>query len=356
MTNNYYDLLGVDKNASQDEIKKAYRKLALKYHPDKNQNDKESEEMFKKISSAYQVLSDEQKRQQYDYFGESSFNSNNYNRNENIYENMMFNNLFGNFHKNNFKRNTSSIPQDIKVSCRLSLIDAINGGKINLKYDRMISCQECKGEGYFSKGSCNYCNGNGFISRTNGHIFIKQSCNYCNATGGYQEPCKKCHGQRFNKQATSINVTIPNGVANMSTLRIKEKGNEVYINNKLKIGDLNVIIDYPSSENGITLKNGDLYVSTNIPFDKILNKDEVEINIGYKKIKLKLDNNYDNFHEYIVKNEGLHKNKNLYIKVFPQFPEKNINIEERSKLVECWRSIYGESSSEIQINGIKPNS
>lgn len=375
MNKDYYNLLEINKNATQDEIKKSYRKLALKCHPDKNPNNKEAEEKFKEISAAYKILSDPEKRKMYDQFGEDAFKSNGgaggfggFNarnqyrdfQNSNGFhdldelEQMMFEHMFGSRGRpeRNYRRR-SRVNPDIKVSCRLNLKDAIKGGKINLKYDKMIACEECKGDGYLGGGQCETCHGQGHLTRElQPNMFIKQTCSNCGGTGENAEKCGKCNGNGFSKERTSINVKIPSGVKNMSTLRIKNQGNKVFLNNNLKEGDLHVIIDYPSTENGLTLKNGHLYASIEVPLDCIINEDTVEVDLGYKKIKFTLNNSKEDGEAYLISNEGANKNKNAYIKVYTKFPKKDINAEEKERLVKCLRDIYGKSKQKIKINGL----
>ena len=163
-TEDYYSLLGVDKSASKDEIKKAFRKKAHKFHPDKNPDDKEAEEMFKKVSAAYNILSDPQERAYYDQFGVERKahrnTSHNYNQDDAFKDlvNEMKRNHFGGSMRQDFYVNA-----DIKIAARIRLENAIMGGKVSLDFERNIACDSCLGSAYVSTGSkCVSCDGKGF--------------------------------------------------------------------------------------------------------------------------------------------------------------------------------------------------
>lgn len=355
----YYEILGVSKTATPEEIKKKYRKLALKYHPDQNQGNKDTEEKFKEISRAYEVLSDPQKRSYYDQFGvedPSRMNRQSYPPGFNNVSDLedLMNEMFngqrgqgGQGFSQSRRRHTIRINPDIRVTCRISLVNAIQGGKIAIQYDRNIACEQCKGNGHTQVDVCNKCNGQGYLaSQIQPNVFVKQSCPSCGGAGSSHIPCEKCNSNGFSKEKIKINVKIPAGVGHMQALRIKEKGNAVYENDKAKNGDLFVVIDYPTSENGITVEYGNIYCSVNIPIDKIIANDSVDIDLGFKKIQLQLDNVSRN--QYCIADGGIKNGKNAYIEVFPELPKNNTSEEEREKLVKLWREIYGETASIVK--------
>jgi DnaJ-class molecular chaperone len=136
----------------------------------------------------------------------------------------------------------------------------------------------------------------------------------------------------------------------MSTLRIKEKGNAVYINRTLKVGDLNVVVDYPTTENGITMDNGNLYMSVNASVDKMINGDTISVDIGCKTIDVVLDPSKPSGYNYGIKNGGAKENKYAYIKVFAYFPQNDLTDIQRENIVKSWREAYGESEKIIKPN------
>jgi molecular chaperone DnaJ len=360
----YYKILGVQKEASSDDIKKAYRKLALKYHPDKNQGDKAAEEKFKEISAAYEILSDPGKRQKYDNFGDSAFNRYQYQdpraeysnfQNSNHYddlERMMeeFMHRHSNFHNFNHSRHSRhTVVPDIRVVCRISLQDAITGGKVAMQYNRFVYCETCKGQGSQATNICSYCQGQGsLIQQIQSSVYMKQTCPHCHGTGGEYTECIDCQGKGFSTVETKLNVKIQVGVANQTSLRIKDKGNTIYHNDKKIDGDLFVIIDYPTTEDGITLRNGEIYTSVESPIDRMIAGDRITVDIKSKKISFSLDPTKPSGYEYKIKDGGIKKGKRAYIKVFASFPQNNIDDEKRKKLVETWREVYGVSNPVVQ--------
>lgn len=352
----YYEILGVSKTSTPEEIKKTYRKLALKYHPDQNKGNKDAEEKFKEISVAYEVLSDPQKRSHYDQFGTedpSRMNVRNYPPGFNNVSgledlmNEMFSGQRGARFSQSQRRHSTRINADIRVTCRISLLNAIQGGKIAIQYDRHIACEQCKGDGYIKVNACSQCNGQGYLaSQIQPNVFVKQSCPSCGGSGASHKYCEKCNSNGFHKEKIKINVKIPSGVGHMQALRLKEKGNIVYESDKVKNGDLFVVIDYPTSENGITVEYGNIYCSVNIPIDKIIANDTVDIDLGFKKIQLKLDDVSRT--QYCITDGGIKSGKNAYIEVLPELPKNNTIDEDREKLVKLWRDIYGETTNVIK--------
>jgi molecular chaperone DnaJ len=238
MEKDYYDVLGVDKNASQQEIKKAYRKLALKYHPDKS-DDPDAEEKFKEISEAYAVLSDEEKRQRYDRYGHAGIDQ------EYSYEDIfrgadlsdifgdlgfgdLFQRFFGGFGGQQRRRRG----RDILYKLEISLEDAYRGNEQEITLNRREQCPECDGSGA-APGSdvttCSKCNGSGQVQQSSrtafGHFTQITVCPRCNGQGTIiEEPCKRCDGDGTVRQQRSITVKIPPGVQDGMRLRLAGEG------------------------------------------------------------------------------------------------------------------------------------
>lgn len=349
---NYYDILGVDKKASPQEIKKAYRKKAVKYHPDKNPNDKNAESMFKKITEAYEVLSDEDKKRNYDNFGPDGVKQFHHRNPRDVFEEMdrvMEEMLRSHgMHKNSFNR-SNRINPDIRVVCRISLHNAMTGGKVKISYSYNVACKKCKGAGAIGSKTCSHCGGDGRFSRHSGNLHITQVCPNCHGQGFKMERCADCKGQGYIEHPTKLNVKIPAGTAPGTPLRIKKKGNVVPDSQgNTQTGDLYVVVDYPKAENGVRYSNGHLFVSIEAPIDRMLSGDEVEVDMGFKQINLKLDPTKTSGHEYTVENGGSKKGRNAYIKVFASIPENKIDEEKRKNLVKTWREAYGESEKTVK--------
>ncbi len=261
----YYEVLGVAKNASDDEIKKAYRKLAKEYHPDRNKS-LDAETKFKEISEAYEILSDPQKRAQYDRFG---FNGNQFGQGfgsqgfdfqnfanfgefgdlSDIFEQMFGG--FGGFNNSNSskKQNTQNI--NIERLLTISFIESIKGCEKKIKFIRKKTCTKCNGIGGESSNDvtkCNTCNGNGVvineIQTQLGTMRTQQMCPKCGGKGKIiKNKCSKCHGNCYIDEEVTLTISIPAGIANGEQLVVSNKGNE--LNNK--IGNLYLIIQVTPS-------------------------------------------------------------------------------------------------------------
>lgn len=218
-----YKILGVSKQASQDEIKKAYRKLAVAYHPDKNPDDKNAEEKFKEISSAYEVLSDQEKRNMYDTYGDIDPRNVNVNRGFNPFDHINMDDIFG---FNGRRRSTRG--DDIRNSIRIDFMEAVKGCTKNVVIERPKECTSCKGNGSKDGNnidSCQGCGGSGKVGINKGFLQILQTCRECMGNGVViKEKCQECFGEGFKKESETLKVKIPVGIENGSIMRLLGKG------------------------------------------------------------------------------------------------------------------------------------
>lgn len=365
MSSNYYDILGVDKKCSKDDIKKKYRSLAMKYHPDKNPGDKSAEDQFKKITEAYEVLSDENRRKQYDMFGTDRLKNSRRSDPRDFYSHFQDDNGFhdlddlfeelknrsGGFggNRNRNRRSRVTAEKDIEMVCKISLQNALKGGKIPMQYDRVIICKDCQGFGGSTEGACSHCNGRGSISQQfDSNIFVRQTCPHCRGSGEYRKTCKKCNGQGYNKERVKISISVTSGVSKLSKLRIKGKGNTVPYRDNFITGDLFVVINFPESENNISVKNGNIFVNITVPVYKMINGDKIKIDLGYKQIELQLDPHKESGYEYNIEDEGARKGRSLFVKVFPSFPKNELEEVKRKKIAKLLRESYGEKDSIVK--------
>jgi molecular chaperone DnaJ len=360
----YYSVLGVSKDVNQDELKKAYRKLAVQYHPDKNK-ETNAEDKFKEINEAYEVLSDENKRVQYDQFGTAN---NEQVDPRDIFERFRRANGFSGFGFSGFEDDSEEdqgereikfaqkrINADIKIGCSIKLKDALKGGAVNLKLKRHIACEKCKTVGVDKIGdSCKACNGKGHISRrVNESMIFRQTCPNCNGVGKQIVACPQCKGKGYEDIDEKIEIKIQKGINKGSILRAKGRGNVTYQEETKITGDLYIVVDYPSEEDGIIIKDENIYLTTKIPFDTILSGEEVKINLhGIRKISLKLDVNRPSGYEYEVKNEGLKDGKSAFIKVFVDLPKNEIADGDREKLITVMKEIYGKPSTNFNVTAV----
>lgn len=249
---NLYEILEISENATQDEIKKSYRKLAKKYHPDINSDDPEAENKFKDINAAYEVLGDVDKRKKYDMYGDRIFEQNSgggFSDMGDIFGDF-FGDIFGGFSSNRYSRNPNAPRKgsSIQVELEIDFEDSINGTKKEVNFRKKVKCHVCEGSGAKAgskKRKCDKCNGTGVInetSRTPFGIFTQQSeCDKCKGDGFIiDEKCEHCHGKGYEFKNKTINITIPKGINNGAVMSVKGEGN-CGENNGVP-GDLYVII------------------------------------------------------------------------------------------------------------------
>ena len=346
---NYYDVLEAKAEDDAKTIKKNYRSLAMKYHPDTNKDDKNSEDKFKKIAEAYEVLSDEQKRAAYDRMGHERFTNPNASRREGRGD-VNLDDLMNHMWSQNFRgQRRPSVQSEIKVACRISLKDAITGGEIGMRYERSIACEKCHGQGHLKKGTCSTCNGTGTINQQiQENMYIKAMCGHCNGTGSKLVACAACGQSGYKKKVTKLNVKIPEGVSKEAVLKVSKKGNVVFNQGKKVEGSLHIVIDYPSTEDGVTLNNGHIYLSVQTTIDRMLAEDKIVADLGFKEVEFKLNSKNPSGHEYKVLNCGSKKGKHLFIKVFADFPKNSVDEKDREKLVNVWREVYGKSNTTVK--------
>jgi len=235
----YYEVLGVSRNATQEEIKKAYRKLALKYHPDQNPGNKEAEEKFKEITEAYSVLSDEEKKSMYDRYGHEGLNGFQGGTSGVDFNDIFsqFSDIFGGgfegfFGSTGSRKRTGQKGPDVKITVKLTLEEIAKGCEKKVKYKKLVECDECHGKGSVSvEGikNCPTCNGTGEIKRKIGGGFFQQivvsTCNTCGGSGKIiVDPCKKCKGDGRVKEEVYQTLNIPAGVANGMQLVQRNSG------------------------------------------------------------------------------------------------------------------------------------
>ncbi len=231
----YYEVLEVQKDADKTILKKAYRKMAMKYHPDKNPGDKKSEENFKAVNEAYQVLNDDKKRQIYDQYGKQGLEghgqghggfSGGFDDIGSMFEEM-FNGGFGGGRKTREKK-TYNYNLDTEVSINLEFNEAIFGVKKEVDFKYKKACKKCKGTG--AKGgklsNCSTCNGQGQVHMRQGFMTFAQTCPHCAGSGqSVKDKCQNCSGLGFDEVKEKFSVDIPEGVNSGNRIRVSNKGN-----------------------------------------------------------------------------------------------------------------------------------
>lgn len=299
----YYEVLGVTKSASQDEIKKAYRKLALQYHPDRNPDDKGAEEKFKEAAEAYEILSDQEKRSRYDQFGHAGVGGaaggSHFSNIEDIFSHFgdIFSDFgfggFGGFGGGGRSRQRVNKGSNLRVKVKLSLEEIANGVEKNIKVNKYVACDTCNGsgarDGEFS--TCSTCHGTGQVTRvTNtllGRMQTASACPDCNGNGKIiKNRCTSCHGEGIVKDSEVIKVNIPAGVGEGMQLNVSGKGNAARqggVN-----GDLYVLIEEKQDEN-LVRDGNNLIHTAYIDFPTAALGGTIEIPTIEGKAKIKID-------------------------------------------------------------------
>jgi len=282
-TRDYYEILGISRNASEEEIKKAYRKLAFQYHPDRNPNDSEAEQKFKETSEAYQVLGDPQKRSAYDNFGHEGVNSNGFQgfqSGQDIFD--TFSDIFGDFFGFSSSRGRRGPrPQqgaDLRYNLSISFEEAVKGTEIDLQIPKEEECGSCQGSGVapgHQPETCKHCGGSGQVFQSQGFFRISTTCPICRGTGQViKDPCKDCNGKGRVQRTKEVHVTIPAGVDNGNRLRLRGEGEAGRHGGP--DGDLYVVINV--EEHSLFHRQGqDIIVPTDISFVQAALGDRIDI-------------------------------------------------------------------------------
>ena len=243
MAKDYYEVLGVSRDASADEIKKAYRKVAVKYHPDKNPGDEEAEEKFKEASAAYEVLSDPEKRRRYDQFGHEAYTQQGGGGRRgggpSVDPFAIFSQEFGGAGGGSIfdeffggaggqRRRTAAAGADLRYDLEIAFEDAVFGADKTIQIPRQVTCETCGGSGCqpgTQPTRCSHCGGTGQTTMAQGFFSIRQACPYCRGTGEQVEsPCPDCKGGGRVRQRKNLQIHIPAGVDTGSRLRITSEG------------------------------------------------------------------------------------------------------------------------------------
>jgi molecular chaperone DnaJ len=271
-----YGTLGVSKNASQDEIKKAYRKLARQYHPDTNPGDAAAEERFKEVQTAYDVLSDAEKRKQYDRFGAANgragpggftFTTEGFDLGDLGDLGDIFSGLFGGRGRAQQRQQRGQRGQDLEVEVRLSFEDSLHGVETKIPVQLETACSECGGSGAkpgTAPKLCPECHGRGVVSESQGLFALSQPCPRCRGNGTViEDPCPKCRGTGRERRTKRYTVKIPAGVKDGSKIRLRGKGEAGY--GGAEAGDLYVITRVTPSKT-FQRRGNDLVVDVPVNF------------------------------------------------------------------------------------------
>ena len=353
----YYEVLGVNKSASADQIKSAYRKLAVKYHPDKNKGDKGAEEKFKEASEAYHVLSNSERKQNYDNFGHAAFENGGGGRGG--FGNFDFSNHFSDIFEDFFgegfgggrrSRRSNNRGSDLRYDLSISLEEAFSGKKQDIRFSTSEKCDTCSGSGSkpgHQTGACSMCGGHGQVRSSQGFFTVQQTCPQCAGAGEeITNPCPSCNGQGKKQASKRLSVTIPKGVDDGTRIRLTGKGEagsrggssgdlylfiNVHIHDLFKRSDENLFFECP-----VSIADAALGTSIEIP------------TIDGGKAKIKIPAGTQSGKQFRLKGKGMpymrgNGSGDLYVQVNTEVPI-SLNKEQK-ELLEKFREIENEKSN-----------
>jgi len=359
----YYEVLGVIKSASAEEIKKAYRKLALKYHPDRNKGDKGAEAKFKEASEAYHVLSDKERRTNYDQFGHAAFegaggrggfsNFDFSNAFSDIFGSDIFDDFFEGFGGSGRRRQGRSSDfrgTDLRYDLPISLEEAFSGKKQEINFSSSETCKRCNGscaEPGARPVSCSMCRGQGRVRSNQGFFTVQQTCPECGGAGEQiSDPCKECRGMGKKQAKKKISTSIPKGVDDGTRIRLSGKGEagikgggngDLYIfvsvkpHNIFKRSEENLFYEFP-----ISLADAALGTSVEVP------------TIDGGKAKVKIPAGTQNGKQFRLKGKGMpiirsRDYGDLYIRILTEVPV-SLTKEQRN-LIEKFKELEDSKSN-----------
>ncbi len=360
----YYEVLGVSKTATQDEIKSAYRKLAIKYHPDKNPDNKDAEAKFKEATEAYEVLGSPDKRKRYDQFGHEGVSTSGFDWSSggfsgggfpggfgDIFSDFedIFESFFGGGGRRKSRGGGRTIRRgsDLAYNLEVELEDVVNGRKTKITIPKNESCKSCNGSGAKAGSSpttCPNCNGSGQVVQSQGFITMSSTCNRCGGSGQViDNPCQTCNGQGVTQTNKTISLTIPKGVDSGSKIKISGEGEPG--TNGGASGDLYVIVHI--KEHSVYKREGkNLVYELPISFTQAALGTEALIpTMENKKIKLNIPAGTQNNSVFRLKGHGLPVYKgiakgDLFVKVNVRVP---VNLtEEEKKLLRSFENLYNK--------------
>ena len=357
----YYKTLGVEKGANADELKKAYRKLAMKYHPDQNKDNPQAEEKFKEINQAYDVLKDDQKRAAYDRYGAAAFDGSMGGGGpggagfgaafSDIFEDM-----FGDFMGGRGGRKQSTRGSDIQYTLEISLEDAYKGKEAKIKIPVNDTCDSCNGSGSSDtagSAGCPTCDGNGRVRQQQGFFTIERTCPTCNGSGSViKNPCKKCDGYGRLRKEKVLQVTIPAGVETGRRIRLTGEG-EAGIRGGQR-GDLYVLLSVKPHK--LFQRDGaNLYCRVPITITRAALGGDVEVpTIEGTRASVKVPAGTQTGQQFRLKGKGMSMLRSdtrgdMYIEIFVETPV-NLNKKQQDLLRELDKSMSGDGNANNNKN------
>lgn len=348
----YYEVLGVEKSASERDIKKAYKKLAMKYHPDRTQGDKALEEKFKEIQEAHEILTDEQKRAAYDRYGHAGVDPNRgggYGGGSADFGDI-FGDVFGDiFGGGRGRQSRARQGADLRYNLELTLEEAVRGKEVDIRVPTLVNCDECHGSGA-KKGTsptiCPTCHGSGHIQMRQGFFAVQQTCPTCSGKGKIiSDPCNKCRGHGRIEKTKTLHVKIPPGVDTGDRIRLSGEGEAGEAG--APPGDLYVQVHVRDHEI-FTRDGSNLYCEVPLSFTTAALGGELEVPTLDGKVKLKISPETQTGRMFRLRGKGVKSVRggvvgDLLCKVVIETPV-NLSSRQKELLKELDESMGGETA------------
>lgn len=346
----YYEILGVAKSADEREIKKAYKRLAMKYHPDRNQGDKDAESKFKEIKEAYEILTDDQKRAAYDQYGHAAFEQGGMGGGG-FGQGADFSDIFGDVFGDIFgggRRQRSSRGSDLQYNMELTLEEAVRGVSKEIRIPTLEECDTCHGSGAKSGSTpqtCPTCHGQGQVQMRQGFFTVQQACPHCQGRGTIiKDPCGTCHGHGRVEKTKTLSVKIPAGVDTGDRIRLSGEGEAG--EHGAPAGDLYVQVQV--KQHAIFEREGNnLYCEVPINFAMAALGGEIEVPTLDGRVKLKVPAETQTGKLFRIRGKGVKSVRggaqgDLLCRVFVETPV-SLNDKQKQLLRELEESFGGPS-------------
>jgi molecular chaperone DnaJ len=345
----YYEVLSVTRTASADEIKKAYRKIALKCHPDRNPGDKAAEDQFKEASEAYQILGDAERRAQYDRFGHAAFEQGGFGGfdfSSGGFEDI-FGDIFGDFFGSPRRgRSRSRRGEDLRYDLEINFEEAVFGAEKAIRVPRLAACEDCKGSGSKNgapRDTCSACRGSGQLRYQQGLFSIAKTCGQCGGQGTVlRDPCRTCGGMGAVRTPHTLSVRIPAGVDTGARLKLRGEGETG--NNGGTAGDLYVVLHV--REHPLFAREGnDIICEVPIGFTQAALGAEIDVPTPHGKVKMKVPAGTQSGNVFRLKGKGVpdvrgYGHGDALVRVVVETPKK-LNARQR-ELLEEFARLSGE--------------